>query len=176
MSHESATHDVFLFFTIVIVQTEFRFYWLQTKLQEEPLVAQVSTENPVSRLIINRSFVLHNYVVVPVADPDLELRGARSLFTCHGGHFPFSHFFFFYPKQGGGGWAPQAPPLDLPLGYIVFNFTVGFSLTQCPFFSTGLSVCLIVPVMTAPFIKLCPVLLQLLRYMLITHVGTTTDE
>lgn len=27
-------------------ETDFRFYWLQTKLQEEPLVAQVSTENP----------------------------------------------------------------------------------------------------------------------------------
>ncbi|XP_078356022.1 snurportin-1-like isoform X2 [Oculina patagonica] len=27
-------------------ETDFRFYWLQTKLQEEPLVAEVSTENP----------------------------------------------------------------------------------------------------------------------------------
>ncbi|XP_020603315.1 snurportin-1-like isoform X2 [Orbicella faveolata] len=27
-------------------ETDFRFYWLQTKLQEEPLVTQVSTQNP----------------------------------------------------------------------------------------------------------------------------------
>ena len=42
------------------------------------------------------------------------------------------------------------------------------------FVSTGLSVCLIVPVMTAPFMKPCPVLLQHLRYVLI--VNKTGDE
>ena len=43
----------------------------------------------------------HNDVYTyAVADPDLELGGGggRSSFTCPVGHFPFSHFFFFYPK------------------------------------------------------------------------------
>lgn len=52
------------FFNLIIVQTDFRFYWLQTKLQEEPLVTQVSTQNPVSGLII-----CFTYTVVHLISP-----------------------------------------------------------------------------------------------------------
>ena len=53
--------------------------------------------------MINRSWIIFCMLAVAkksvarspftVADPDLELRGLRAV-----GHFPFSHFFLFYPK------------------------------------------------------------------------------
>lgn len=35
----------------VFFKTDFRFYWLQTKLQEESVVSQVSTNNSVSIIV-----------------------------------------------------------------------------------------------------------------------------
>ena len=44
------TNIIAFLYHFSIFQTDFRFYWLQTKLQEEPLVAQVSGDNPVREL------------------------------------------------------------------------------------------------------------------------------
>ena len=41
---------------VFLFQTDFRCYWLQTKLQEEPLVSEASEHNPVSLLIISTVF------------------------------------------------------------------------------------------------------------------------
>lgn len=41
---------------VFLFQTDFRCYWLQTKLQEEPLVSEASAHNPVSLLIISTVF------------------------------------------------------------------------------------------------------------------------
>ena len=57
-----------------------------------------------------------------MADPDLELRGGGGggggsvLIYLPWRPFSLESFLLFLPKIRGGGQAPWAPPLDLPLG------------------------------------------------------------
>ena len=45
------------------LQTDFRFYWLQIKLQEESIVSQVSANNPVSKHV---NSILFETVLIPI--------------------------------------------------------------------------------------------------------------
>ena len=66
-------------------------------------------------------------IPVPVADPDLQLRGWGGLdLLAMAATFPSVISSFFTPNKGGR--APRAPPLDPPLGAVLYQLSYLYDL------------------------------------------------